>query len=90
MWLNRETIKQVDRVAQIYYMNSKQCAVWNRHRKEGELRLLTGWCWRERRGANLQQGLKTQTACYRDAWYALVVKQMLPATSRLRVVGGSR
>lgn len=90
MWLPANIIADVDRVARIYYVAVADTKAWNEHRRDGELRLLTGWCWSARGGGAFRQGFKTPTVAYRDAWYALVEKREAPAIARdrLRVVSG--
>jgi hypothetical protein len=93
MWLPTSTIEQVDRVAKIRYISKAECEAWNAHRREGELRLLTGWEWIARDGSSHCQGFKTETVCYRNAWYALIRKEEAPSLptnlrrrTRLRLV----
>ena len=88
MWLPANIIADVERVARIYYVAVADTKLWNEHRREGELRLLTGWCWTARNGRAFRQGFKTATVAYRDAWYALVKESEAPpiARPRLRVV----
>ena len=88
MWLPDPIITEVNEVARIHYVAKLDCKVWNEHRKPNELRLLTGWCWQAKHGGKFQLGLKTKTACYRDAYYALVAGTAAPSLSRprLRVV----
>jgi hypothetical protein len=81
MWLPNDVIAAVDDLARIYYVNVDDCKSWNANRREGELRLLTGWVWQAKRsldGSIYQQGLKTKTQCYRDAYYRLVLKRSSP------------
>lgn len=90
MWLPNNIVTDVDHVARIYYINKVMCINWNANRQEGELRLLTGWCWVERGGRNYRQGFKTQTVAYRDAYYALIAKTNAPGITvgvKLRKVG---
>jgi hypothetical protein len=91
MWLPNNIIADVDRVARIHYVDVGLCQQWNKHRRGGELRLLTGWCWTAKNGRDFRQGFKTQTVAYRDAYYALVRKEHTPviARPRLRIVGES-
>lgn len=86
MWLPTEIITAVDNIARIYYVDKAMCQSWNQYRKEGELRLLTGWCWTS--GDRHRQGFKTRTICYRDAYYALIKRTAAPISRRrhLRVV----
>lgn len=88
MWLPNDIIAEVGRVARIHYVAVGDTKLWNEHRREGELRLLTGWCWTARDGSDYRQGFKTQTVAYRDAYYALIRQSAAPPLSRgrLRVV----
>lgn len=88
MWLPNDIIRAVDDVARLSYVNVHHCKTWNAHRREGELRLLTGWAWTARNGSDHRQGFKTITACYRDCYYYLVQHQAAPSTSlrRLRLL----
>lgn len=88
MWLLTAIIEQTDRVARFRYIGRAECAQWNEHRRDGELRLLSGWEWLEKGGEGRhQQGLKTLTAAYRDAYYVLVRKETLPRLpSHLKIV----
>lgn len=88
MWLPANIIADVERVARIYYVAVADTKLWNEHRRDGELRLLTGWCWSARNGRAFRQGFKTATVAYRDAWYALVAQAEAPPIARpqLRVV----
>jgi hypothetical protein len=88
MWLPANIIADVDHVARIHYVDVGMCQRWNEHRRGGELRLLTGWCWTSKDGREFRQGFKTQTICYRDAYYSLVKREGAPpiARPRLRVV----
>lgn len=85
MWIPNNIIADVDAVARVYYIGKLEAKRWNEHRGEDELRLFTGWCWTEKSGQRFQQGLKTMSACYRDAWYVLVGKAV-PRIGRPRVV----
>jgi hypothetical protein len=87
MWLPNTIIESVDEYARIYYIDAKMCQNWNTHRKEGELRMLTGWCWVSKTDTrNSRQGFKTMTVAYRDAYYALVRKELAPRPTALRLI----
>lgn len=75
MWLPNEVISAVDEIAHVYYIDVTACQKWNTARGEGELRLLTGWCWETKDKSRHQQGFKTMTVAYRDAWYQLIAKR---------------
>ena len=85
MWLPDDIVAAVDRVARIHYIGKLDCQAWNANRREGELRLLTGWCWTAKNGSDFHLGLKTKTVCYRDAWYVLVSKTAAPPITRARL-----
>jgi hypothetical protein len=85
MWLPNDIIAEVEAVVRIHYIDATACKVWNEHRREGELRLLTGWCWTARNGRDHRQGFKTRTVAMRDAWYALVQHRATPAVTRARL-----
>jgi len=92
MWLKTNIIADIERVARIHYVDVKATKLWNEHRREGELRLLTGWCWTARNGSQHRQGFKTMTVAYRDAWYALIRQQEVPriSTPRVRLVSARK
>lgn len=87
MWFADSILVEVDEVAIIRYVGVEECQRWNEHRRKGEMRLFTGWSWFSRKSNAHQQGMKTKSACYRDAYYALVIKAETPKLSkRVRVV----
>ena len=90
MWLPANIIKDVDEVARIYYINVAESQRWNAHKGEGELRMLTGWCWSAKNSDQHRYGFKTITIAYRDAWYELVKKQATPSIHKFRVIRGRR
>ena len=89
MWLRNDLIQAVDGLCKIRYIDMTEAARWNAQREPGEPRMFTGWCWYGK--GRQQQGLKTMSAAYRDAWYVLVKAQAAPPVSRamLRVVKGA-
>jgi hypothetical protein len=92
MWLKNDVLADVDRVCRIHYVNVLDCKQWNEHRRENEIRLMTGWCWIARNGSAYRHGFKTYSICARDAYYALVQKTEAPIAGRprLRVVTSER
>lgn len=86
MYFERAVIDAVDRVAIVQYLNQEGCVAWNRYRKEGELRLLTGWVWTSRVDGTQQQGFKTVSACYRDAYYVLIKNRAQPQIARNKLL----
>ena len=89
MWLPNEVVEAVNKIARIYYINKAEAYAWNEHRRSGELRMLTGWCWSSARGNRHRYGFKTITVAYRDAWYELVQERATP-TIRFRSIAGGR
>lgn len=90
MLITNAIIADVDRAARIFYINQDLAAGWNKNKRGDELRMLTGWMWVSRANPNnFRRSLKTVTAAYIDAWYALVHRQDVPrieVPARLRVV----
>lgn len=82
MWLPNDVIAEVERVAMVRYIDVMVCKRWNEHRRDGELRLLTGWMWQQRRGGLVRQGFKTRTVAIRDAYYVLVKHSEVPSVGR--------
>jgi hypothetical protein len=89
MWLPTAIVEDVSKVARIKYYNVADTKLWNEHRRDGELRLLTGWGWIAKDGSDARQGFKSMTVAYRDAWYCLVQHASLPNFNprpKLRIV----
>ena len=78
MWLPRKIIREINAIARIRYISVEECKAWNKHRQDGELRLLCGWEWIEREGNRHRQGFKSQTVCLRDAYYVLIKGEEAP------------
>ena len=89
-WIPLDVVEDVQRVARVEYTDMNATKNWNEHRRDGELRLLTGWGWTAKSGRQFRQGFKSETVCYRDAWYELVQKSSAPPVARLRVVASRR
>jgi len=85
MWLPRDIVAEVERVARVFYVNVADTKLWNDHRRPGELRMLTGWGWSARNGSASRQGFKTITVAYVDAHYALVQRSEAPVMQRRRL-----
>lgn len=86
MWLPNDIVAAVDKVARIYYINGAEARSWNEHRRSGELRMLSGWCWTSNKSNRHRYGFKTITVAYRDAWYELVQETSTPIVRRIRSV----
>lgn len=88
MWLPKDVCEAVEAKARFYYVGVNDTQRWNEHRRDGELRMLTGWAWAAKVGNEHRQGFKTMTVAYRDAYYSLVRREEapLPTRPRLRVV----
>jgi len=85
MWIKNDMVEAVEKVARIFYIDSSMTASWNEGRKDGEPRLMSGWCWEAKSGGRHQAGIKTPTAAYIDCWYHLVAEVEPPRISRSRV-----
>jgi hypothetical protein len=85
MWFPNKIIQEVDAVARVHYVGVAHTRLWNEHKRDGELRLLTGWCWTAKDNSNHRQGYKTLSAAYRDAWYVLVQQTEAPVVRRQRL-----
>lgn len=80
-------ITEVEKVARFDYISGAKCREWNEKRKDGELRLLSGYCWSARNRSAYRQGFKTFSAAVRDAHYALIEHSDAPfIRSHLRLV----
>lgn len=86
MWLPKSVIDEVNKVARVSYISRNATGTWNKYRREGELRLMTGWAWTSRDGSAHRQGFKTMTVCYRDAYYSLIRAEVAPFLSKPVVV----
>jgi hypothetical protein len=84
MWIKNDMQQAIEKVARIFYVDSSMTKAWNEHRKEGEPRLMTGWCWEAKTGGRHQAGFKTPTVAYIDCWYHLVAEAEPPKISRSR------
>ena len=82
MWISNDIVTMVDELATVHYVNVDDCKAWNSQRLDGEIRLLTGWVWTAKIGRSYQQGLKTRTVAYRDAYYRLCLKTTPPSLIR--------
>jgi hypothetical protein len=79
MWVTNEVVDSVNEVATIFYIDQGFARLWNAKRNEDELRMMTGWMWVDRKNPNhFHRSLKSKTAAYIDAWYALVIKKRAP------------
>ena len=83
MWFAKSIERDVDEVVIIRYVGRAECKRWNEHRRDGEMRLFTGWSWFARYTNSHQQGLKSKSACYRDAYYQLILRAEPPRLPKL-------
>jgi hypothetical protein len=92
VWLSTDIVKQVQRVARIYYVDKTQTKLWNDNRRGNELRMFTGWMYVDRRSGEVRQGMKTQSVAIREAFYAIVQKTASPnlASQKPRIVSSRR
>jgi hypothetical protein len=79
-----DIVQQVEAVARIKYLGREEVRLWNENKRDGELRLLSGYMWTAKDGSAHQQGLKTYSAALRDAWYVLVHKRAVPSATQRR------
>ena len=88
VWIRNEIVAEVDRVARVWFISWEMAQGWNAKRREGELRMMTGWVWTSRDGKQERVAFRTMTAAYIDAHYTLVARAAAPrlARPRLRVV----
>lgn len=78
-WIPGEALNAVEEAVRVWYVDRDMCQRWNSTRREGELRLLTGWCWIEKRsGGQYRHGFKTKTVALRDAYYTVVAERLAP------------
>jgi hypothetical protein len=95
MWIKNDMVEAVNEKCRIFYIDATMTQRWNAHRRADEPRLMSGWCWEAKAaGGGHRTGIKTVTAAYIDAWYALVHRQEPPrigrSAGRLRVVADNR
>jgi hypothetical protein len=92
MWVSKTIIDEVDRAARIFFIDMTMTARWNEHRRADEPRLMGGWAWEAKVGGESRTGIRSLTAAYIDAWYALIQKTEAPTyrRRRLQVVASRR
>ena len=86
MWIRAEIVAEVEQVARVFYVDQGMAQRWNEHRRDGELRLMTGWVWSAKSGREERGGVKTVTAAYIDAYYRLVLHTTAPRVAVERKV----
>lgn len=88
MWITHDIVESVEKVCRVHYISYADCQRWNERRDSADLRLMSGWAWTSKDGRHWRQSMRSQTAAYIDAWYALVAKREAPSATRrpLRVV----
>lgn len=85
-FFSSDIVDQVESVARIRYIARQDVKLWNDNRKDGELRLLSGWMWTSKADPNQhQQGLKTMSAAIRDAYYVLIQHSAAPPVTARRM-----
>lgn len=86
--------EEIEAVARVFLLTGAMAKNWNDHRRDEELRQLSGWCWVEKKGHSRRYrvGFKTRSAASRDAYYVLIEGREAPAgleqkaTPKLRIV----
>jgi len=76
MWLPQALIADVGAVAKVFYVSGEAVRSWNERRALGEPRAFSGWYWA--RGARENGPFRSRSAAFRDAYYALVLKEAAP------------
>jgi hypothetical protein len=77
-----DLVAKIDEVASFEYIDMSRARRWNEHRRDGELRLLTGWQWIAKDGSTHRQGFKTKSVAMRDAFYSLIEHREAPVAMR--------
>jgi hypothetical protein len=77
MWLPNKIVDDVKDAVQVFYLPYSYCRYWAEHRAPGEPLVFSGWYWAQ--GAREAGPFKSQSACFRDAWYRAVTHKRPPA-----------
>jgi hypothetical protein len=88
MWIKASIVEDVNKVARVWFIDWTMAQGWNAKRRDGELRMMTGYVWTSRDGTQERVAFRTMTAAYIDAYHVLVERASPPRLSRprLRVV----
>jgi hypothetical protein len=66
-------IDEIEEAVRIFRIDRTMAKTWNDHRRNNELRLLTGWTWSARDGSGRSKtGFQTYSAAARDAYYVVI------------------
>lgn len=76
MWLSNTIIADVREAVTVFYVNYATTRFWAENRAKGEPLVFSGWYWAN--GTREGGPFKSQSACYRDAWFRIVQKQAPP------------
>jgi hypothetical protein len=76
MWLPDKIVGEVKEHVRVFYVDWVMCRYWNESRTKGEPLIFSGWYWS--RGAREGGPFKSQSACYRDAWFRAVHDEAPP------------
>jgi hypothetical protein len=76
VWLPQAIITDVTEKVEVFYVTYAATRHWAEHREKGEPLVFSGWYWAQ----GIREGgpFKSQSACYRDAWYRVVNKRTPP------------
>jgi hypothetical protein len=80
VWLSDALIKDVqDANVRVFYLTREVAKAWNQNRKHGEPVVFTGFYWSK----DSKEGgpFKSESSCYRDAYYIIVLKTRPPSPS---------
>jgi hypothetical protein len=81
MWLADSLIKDVeDARVKVFYLGRDKAKTWNSRRKSDEPVVFCGWYWAK--GSKEGGPFKSESACYRDAHYVIVLKISPPTLMR--------
>ena len=67
MWISNSIQDEVRHAVRVFYVPYAATLLWKEHRAKGEPLVFSGWYWAK--GAREGGPFRSQSACYRDAWY---------------------
>jgi hypothetical protein len=75
MWLPNVIVKETSNAVKVFYVGYAVTRLWAAEREKGEPLVFSGWYWAN--GTREGGPFKSQSACYRDAWFN-VVRRVAP------------
>jgi hypothetical protein len=76
MWLPNAIIEDVKETVEVFYVSYATTRYWAENRAKGEPLVFSGWYWAK--GPREGGPFKSQSACYRDAWFRICQKRTPP------------